>query len=503
MVDAKLASGSVMRRLVLCLLLVACSSESTDQDAAAPLVSGLHLGGVSLNQSVQIPLMVAGEAVASAIPIVGGRRALLRLAVEPEASWEPREVVARLELGDGPAIETRLFLQGPSTDADLSSSLNFELDGSQLEADTTFAVSLRESDGKSRGAPSAGARYPSAGQAALDIKSSSSALHVVLMPIRYSADGSNRLPELSADQVASYQRRLQALYPASSVDIRLREPVTHGSAVTADGNGWGEALQLVLSRRNQDLNEGTALANEYYFGLVNPADDFAAYCAAGAAVCVRGLSSPPPSAGDDFARGAVGLGFPGDASVETCAHELGHTHGLLHAPCAPLGFIDNVDPNFPHADGRIGAWGYDFESQTLVDPGGTVRDFMGYCEPTWVSDYTYRLLFTRMAQVNQSATAGGGGGGEKRFMVAVDAAGSLKLGPKVLVRTPFPAEGRSVEVLGDGSVVRRRVAARFLPFSHLPGGFLLISEPEPGDRAVRFGGASFSWGIEGKPLPLH
>ena len=71
---------------------------------------------------------------------------------------------------------------------------------------------------------------------------------------------------------------------------------------------------------------------------------------------------------------------------ETIAHELGHNLGLMHAPCGNLSY----DPYYPHADGSIGSWGYDFRTGRLVPPES--KDLMSYCSSlanTWISGYHF------------------------------------------------------------------------------------------------------------------
>jgi hypothetical protein len=89
--------------------------------------------------------------------------------------------------------------------------------------------------------------------------------------------------------------------------------------------------------------------------------------------------------------GVAGIGYIGqptavgrDDSEGVASHELGHNFGRPHAPC---GGAAGVDPSYPYAGGRIGAWGWN--GQTLMNPQQFV-DLMSYCNPTWVSDYTYR-----------------------------------------------------------------------------------------------------------------
>ena len=68
----------------------------------------------------------------------------------------------------------------------------------------------------------------------------------------------------------------------------------------------------------------------------------------------------------------------------TIAHELGHTMGLLHAPCGdPAG----TDINFPYNEGTIGNWGYDSRTNAVISPD--TYDLMSYCRPQWISDYHF------------------------------------------------------------------------------------------------------------------
>ena len=75
------------------------------------------------------------------------------------------------------------------------------------------------------------------------------------------------------------------------------------------------------------------------------------------------------------------------------AHELGHNLNLFHAPC---GGALGPDPYFPYGDGTIGTSGFDPQRGALVSP--ETADLMSYCEPQWISDYSFtRALNHRMA----------------------------------------------------------------------------------------------------------
>ena len=111
---------------------------------------------------------------------------------------------------------------------------------------------------------------------------------------------------------------------------------------------------------------------------------------------------------DGRGYGAAGRAYlAGQASVSiaqptTIAHELGHNLSLLHAPCGgPAG----VDPWFPHLNATIGAWGYDFEQDTLVTPHA--YDLMSYCTDRgyWISDFSFNQAISHRISRGSSESA--------------------------------------------------------------------------------------------------
>lgn len=91
------------------------------------------------------------------------------------------------------------------------------------------------------------------------------------------------------------------------------------------------------------------------------------------------------------ARGAAGVAHAGGGwttvakpRASTVAHELGHNMSLLHAPC---GSPSLVDGRYPHRDGSIGSWGFDFRSEELVPPSR--KDLLSYCPPRWIGGYHF------------------------------------------------------------------------------------------------------------------
>jgi len=482
-----------MRRLALTLLLVACSSEGGGGGASGgtggsgePLVSGLSVTGVSLYQGVEVPLKAGQSAADRPAPLVIGRRALARVFVQPDTEWQPREVRARVELGEG-AAEPRFFevsqnVSGPSWQPSLSSTLNVELPGDAIGVDTTLRVSLLEVATGASAASSGGAEYPAQGTIPLEAASSGTALRMVIVPVRYDADGSGRLPELGDAQLAKYRDTLLGLYPTPSVELRVRDPLPWTTPVLATGEGWNELLQAVLSLRSKDRLADQAAPDEYYFALVSPAASFDDYC--GSAGCDLGQSFVA-DADEEFLRGSVGLGFAGQSAADTVAHETGHTHGRLHAPCMTYG-VDE-DPDFPEPKGGIGTWGYDLVTGKLFDPGGDARDFMSYCEPVWIGAYNYGALFERMSQVASEVGGAAGTSAQAFRAVSIAGSGAMTTGPVLwLDRAPrrSPVTVALVDFQGQ---LRRWIKAHLYRYSHGSGRLLLLPEPEPTVSEIRLG----------------
>jgi hypothetical protein len=91
--------------------------------------------------------------------------------------------------------------------------------------------------------------------------------------------------------------------------------------------------------------------------------------------------------------------------VRVALQEVAHTFGRLHAFCEipdggtpPMG----LDQNYPYKTGSIGVWGYDVLAKKLYDPA-KYDDIQSYCNPVWISDYTYSAIFDWITRVNAAA----------------------------------------------------------------------------------------------------
>lgn len=460
--------------------------DPTDPQAPSPpLVAGLAISQVAIFQAVKVPLVAEGKAVKTRnAPVVVGRPGLVRVYVTPGSGYTAAEVTAELRMVDGttrlPIVKDTKTITKESTDEDTKSTFNFELPATSIPKGVSYQIFLTAKGGTvQKAGTSDQARFPAAGGVqALDPEVAGK-LKIVIVPVKYDADGSGRVPDTSAAQLELYKNTFMSRYAAADVEITARAPWSWTSAISANGSGFSQVLNGVTNLRKTD---GVA-ADVYYYGALAPKSSFSTFCGGG---CVTGLSSVA-GLKTPFLRASVGVGFAGQDSVNTASQEIGHAHGREHAPCGGAG---DADPDYPYTGGGIGVWGYNIFTKTFISPSKG-KDFMGYCPNEWVSDYTFTALFDRIAQVNGNpvTTASGSSNAAAAAMspvtsaahgvqtyrtTIVNADGSLEEGGTFeLTEAPDGGELRAATfVSATGQTLGQR-DARFYPYDHLPGGVLV------------------------------
>jgi len=468
-----------MRALALAALFsvaiaTACSSPGSDEGSSGAALESaagpLAISEIAIMQTLKVSLVRNGAAVARTLPVVAGRDALLRVYADP-AGASPQAVTATLQLTgpDGvafPALTDVKTLSAASTDATGNSTFNFFVPGSSLPVGVKYSVTLALAGQQPF------ARFPAAGQTAAMGLNAPEQLKVVLVPVKYMADGSGRLPDTSPEQIERYRRTLYAMYPVANIDLTVRAPVSFSTAITASGGGFGTLLRSMVQLRAQD---GASL-DTYYYGAFMPKATYSEYCASGCTTGLSGVLTNP----SNTQRASVGVGFTGDSAARTMAHEIGHAHGRRHSPC---GGAAGADPSFPNPGGGIGTWGYDNIRHVLLDPA-RAKDVMSYCEPRWPSDYTYAALFSRITRVNEAA--GVDDNRPKRAFRIFDLAADGTLSRGERIELPDAQEGEEERAVtyedSTGNVIARSTA-HITRYDHLDGGYLLV--PEESDYCAR------------------
>jgi hypothetical protein len=361
-----------------------------------PLAANIKLRELSIYQAVKIPLFKDNAWVAASARnamVVQGKKSFLRAFVEPQTGFTPHTVRGALLLdnaGQSTVLTAERNITQASSDDVAESTLDFTIDGALIGPDTKFSVSLLETTCTPGGAANVAARVPGAGTQALSAEGTGK-LHVVIVPVTLSG----RTPDTSDAQIDKARAALRAYYPVADVEVSVHAPIAYASPVQASGTGWSELLSQIGRQRQQDA----VAANVYYFGWIAPAASFKDYCRSG---CVLGLA-PMTTVVSRSNQIGLGVGFVDDNTYTTIVHEIGHAHGLPHAPCVPRGgTIDGADTKFPYAGAKIGVWGWDQRSSKLMSPA-IYADVMSYCDPVWISDYNYQKIATRSKAVNNAA----------------------------------------------------------------------------------------------------
>ena len=430
-VDVQLSSahcgmcGNACESNETCMAGICRAPAGADGCSGDPL--DLQIEEVALFQTVKVSLSdgVTPVNAMGRSPVVANRPTLFRVYVAPRGgAFTPREFSARVTVKNGTGEDqyyAKQRISKASTEGDTASTFQIAVPREKILADTRYSVEVVEcgavaapnvsaagsgaagtgaaagrgaaaagrggSAAAGRGgsaAPPSGApgtRFPTTGDTPLSAVDSG-ILKIRLVPL----NAGGRMPDTSDAKLKIYKEYMEAMYPVDEVKFTVAPALN----VTTPVN-WNRILEQLRAQRQRDM----IATDEYYYGLLRPTERFQEFCRGGCTAGVAYIGNVRQTA----TRVGMGLAYDDEMSAGIMAHEVGHTHGRPHAPCAPGNQIQSVDQNFPYQRGATGVWSYDFRSKKFFDPM-TTRDIMGYCEPKWISDYTYDLLFSRGAMIN-------------------------------------------------------------------------------------------------------
>lgn len=443
---------------------------------------GVSITDIVIYQSVARPIMANGAAVDDTTPVVANRDALFRVFYST-SGYNGLPVTARLTIGANAPLVAEGVLGNGSSEGNPSSTVNFLVPADLMTMGGNYRVDLVQQPEQASGQNGA-ARYPQAVAEQVSLQTEASGkLTVTLVPVQYNADGSGRLPDTSTPQLQKYADLFYAMYPVTDVEIKVRNAYPWNSAIQSGGGGWDSMLNAIADLRNAD----NAPFAEYYYGIFNPTTSFNTYCNGG---CVLGLGFVGGPQ-DEWAHSAIGIGFTGDRAIETAVHELGHNHGRNHAPC---GGAAGTDGSYPYSGAGIGRYGFNLITGELFSPSSHV-DMMSYCDPAWISDYTYNALFSRVkftsgsqaswyvppAMLNHSW---------ERALIKPD--GTTSWMPPIQLERPMV--GVPVAMTAETTSGPEQLTGNFIPYDHIEGGVLFI----PPTAAPKIAGAQMAALIKGQ-----
>ncbi len=345
------------------------------------------------------------------VPLIAGRDALLRVFVTGDevSYYEPRAYADFLR--DGEVIHTAAM--GPPhvipdavTEKWRLQSFNAEIPGEVIQPGVELFVEM-DPDGVVPLKPGSQPRIPAEGALELDVIELP--VHFqTLVPVIGETDPREQIRIWAQDLTPEHEwlQFARSVLPIGDMHLTVHDPF-YTSVDMGTFEGWLQLLSDIRTLRAMENGRG------YYYGAFHRAN-------------LTGI------VGLGYIGQPVGIGLSQD---DTFAHEVGHNMSLRHAPCGGAG---GPDPRFPYKDGSAGVWGYNPASGGIIDPD-QYKDLMGYCSPSWVSDYS----FTKALDYRIRTEIGRGGAdpaderpAEQTLLLRGRAVnGSLMLEPAFLIET--------------------------------------------------------------------
>ena len=336
----------------------AVATATVSYSVVVPGALNLHIDGMYLTQSVQT--------YAGAVPLVKNRDGYLRVFVTANQANTAAPSV-RVRFYNNGVLAQTMTINAPGLttplapdESSLSSSWNVAVPKALIQpnlsilADVDPLNTVAEANEGDNNFPVTGTPL------AMDVRTTST-FSVRFVPVFQSVNG--RLGNVSNANKDQFLTETMKMHPLAAYDADVRAQLTTGQpAVDASNSNsaWTAILSEVNAARTADGS------SRYYYGVLNPTYN-------------SGV------AGIGYVGGPSALGWdklPSGAAV--AAHEWGHNWGRNHAPCG----VSPSDPNYPYANAATGVYGMDVATATLEPP--TNSDLMSYCNPEWISDYTYK-----------------------------------------------------------------------------------------------------------------
>ncbi len=332
----------------------------------------LRIAGLYITQSVQT--------YPASVPLVKSRNGFLRVfVVGDRLNTATPQVRVRYFNGGATPFDSVLILPSSTSvptavdQSSLSNTWNVPVSGSIIQPGLTIQAEVDPGHVVPGETDPSDNVFPSTGTQALTIQTVPT-LNVTFVPIIQKV-----LPSRvgAVGNATAFMDQTKRMHPVDAINTVVHSAYTTTTTDTLEADNGNDAWGTILNEI--DLLRIAETSTRYYYGVAKVS--YTSGVAGVAYVSTTGASGIG-------ARAALGWDYQPSGQL-VAAHELGHNWSRNHAPC---GGPSGIDAQYPQSDGAIGVYGLDVASATLEPP--TTKDIMGYCDPKWISDYTYKAVMS-------------------------------------------------------------------------------------------------------------
>ena len=371
-----------------------------EQDVPA---RGITITKVEANPGVAVAIVENGQWVEGAqrnAQIPKGRNTAFRVYVDiDESIWVQREIEGRLTViqGDGTeeVFSETVEIGTDSSEASLQGNFLFGVLAENMNPGATFQVELYEAGGDYESLPAVDSPPSAAdGPQIIGIESSEQNMKVMIVPVDYSFGGCTASFDTSEENLQKYEDAMFQQNGLETIELEVHPHITVNDLDLGDPNGFFQFLNRIVQLRASE----NPPPNVYYYGLFDNCGE----CIGDSSGCTLGVApgTPGSSMGEAGSRAAIGVQYlsGSEVGIETFVHEVGHTQGRQHVAC-PDAQAAGPDVTYPYQDGSIGVWGFGVRDFSIRNPSNH-KDYMSYCNPTWVSDWQWKATFDRIRELS-------------------------------------------------------------------------------------------------------
>src|SRR6266545_415770 len=350
----------------------------------APPPVDLSIDSLEITQAVQTP--------SNNVPLVAGRPAIVRVYAKYTGTAIPDSVTVSLT-GARAGVALPPVTLGPQevsaspSRATYSSSFNLPLPATWLSGTVAMTATVDST------AAVAEADETNNTATATLVFHSVPALDIVIVPFDYTHTGPINPGIYQAPTQDTISDFIKRTYPLSTIHVTFH-PALNFIGNLGNSSDWGNKvnglLDVVSSTKSSEVGLNSPIV---YYGFVSTISGGHTWVPLSSGFILGiGIVGSRVSAGLDI---PASLGVPADTTSDTAAHEIGHNLGRTHAPCGIPSDAESqktIDLNYPNQTASIAQFGVDVGKGTVLNPS-TAKDVMSYCEPQWISDYTYNALY--------------------------------------------------------------------------------------------------------------